>query len=68
MVTFLDNCGIELPIHSTATQDQTSWVIRYRGKDRYMENSSLKDPGRAHTSSELLLERSVEKSSELCDV
>ena len=25
MVTFLDKCGIEIPIHSTATQDQTSW-------------------------------------------
>ena len=27
MVKFLDNCGIELSIHSTATQDQTSWVM-----------------------------------------
>ena len=68
MVKCLDNCGIKIPIHSTATQDQTSWAIIYRGKDRYVENLPLENQGRVHTSSELLLERFFANSNEPCDV
>ena len=68
MVKFLDNYGIEIQIPSTVTQGQASWVIICRGKNRYVENLSLQNPGRAHTSSEVLLERFITKSNEPCNV
>ena len=68
MGKFLDNYGIEIQILSTATQDHNSCVIICRGKNRYVENFPLQDPRRAHTSSELLLERPIAKSNEPCDV
>ena len=60
MVTFLDNCGIEIQIPSTASQDRTSWVLFCSGKNQYVDNLSLQNPGRARTSSELLLGRFIE--------
>ena len=46
MIKFLDNYGVEIQIPSTATQDRTCLVIMCRGKNRYVENVSLQDPGR----------------------
>ena len=46
MVKFLVNYRVEIQIPSTATQDRTFWVIMCRGKNRYVENVSLQDPGR----------------------
>ena len=41
-------------------------VVICRGKNRYVDELHLRDPGHNPTSSELLLERSVAKESELC--
>ena len=68
MVKFLDNYGIEIQIPFTVSQGQASWVILCREKNRYVENISVQDPGRAHTSSELLLERVIAKFNEPWDV
>ena len=65
---FIDHHGIEIQIQSTTTQGQTSWVVICRGKNRFVEELHLKDPGHNPTSSELLLERSVAKTNEPCSV
>ena len=57
--------GIEIQIPSTTTQNRTSWVVILRGKNRYVEELHLNDPDHNPTSSEVLMERSVVKESEL---
>ena len=51
---------------STTTPNRSSWVVISRGKNRYVDELHLRDPGHNPTSSELLLERSIAKESELC--
>ena len=49
--------GIDIQIPSTSTPHRNSWVATCRGKNRYVDESHLRDPGHNPTSSEVLLEK-----------
>ena len=66
VVQFLGAHGIEIQIPSTTTTDRTSWVVIHPGKNRYVDELHLRDPGHNSTSSRLLLERSFAEESEPC--
>ena len=57
--------GNEVQIPSTTTPSRISWVVICQGKNRCVDELHLRDPENNPTSSELLLERSVAKESEL---
>ena len=54
----------EIRIPSTTTPKRSSWVCR--GKNRYVDELHLRDPGHNPTSSELLMESSTAQESEPC--
>ena len=58
--------GIEIQIPSATTPDRDSGVVIRRGKNRFVDELHLRDPGHNPTSNELLLERSIAKESERC--
>ena len=57
--------GIDIQIPSATTPNRNSLVAICRGKNRYVDELHLRDPGHNPTSSELLLERSIAKESDL---
>ena len=63
---FLGTHGIEIQIPSTATPNLSSWVVTCRGKNCFVDELHLRNPGHNPTSFELLLERSIAKESEFC--
>ena len=63
---FLGTCGIEIQSPSTTTPNRTSSVVICRGKNRYVDELHLRDPGHNPTSSELHLVKSVAEESEPC--
>ena len=66
IVKFLGTHGIEIQIPSTTTKERNSWVVLYRGKNRFVDALPHRDPGHNPTSKEFLLERSIAKESEPC--
>ena len=66
IIQFLGTHGIEIHIPSTTTPNRTSWVVICRGRNRYVDESHLRDPGHNPTSSEIRVERLILKESELC--
>ena len=63
---FLGTHGIEIQIPSTAMPNRSSWELICRWKNRYVDESHLRDPGHNPTCSEFLLDRSITKESEPC--
>ena len=63
---FLGTHGIQIQIPSTTTSDRNSWVVIYRGKNRFVDELHLRDPEHHPAIHELLLERSIAKESEPC--
>ena len=63
---FLGTHETEIQIPSTTTPKLTSWVVKCRGNNRHVDELHLRDPGHNPTSTELPLERSIAKESELC--
>ena len=59
-----EGCGDRTP--STTTPDRTSWIVICRGRNRFVDELHVRDPGHNPTSIELLLERSIANESELC--
>ena len=58
---YLGMSGIEVQIRSTTTKNLASWVVICRGINRHAEELHINDPDHNPTSSELLLEKSVDK-------
>ena len=54
IIQFLGNHRTEIQIPSTTTPNRTSWVVMCPGKNRYVEELHLNDPGHHLTNSELL--------------
>ena len=53
IIHYLGINGIEIQIPSTTTKKRTSWKVTCRGKNRYVEELHLRDPGHNPTSSEI---------------
>ena len=60
---FLGTHGIKIQIPSTTTPGGNSWEVICRGKNRFVDELHLRDPGHNPTSGELHLERSIAKES-----
>ena len=54
IIQFLGTHGIEIQIPPTATPDRNSCEVTCRGKNRFMDELHLGDPGHNPTSNELL--------------
>ena len=48
IIHFLGTHGIEIQIPSTTTPNRNSWVVICRGKNRYVDELHLRDPGQSH--------------------
>ena len=48
---FLGTRGIEIQIPSTTKPNRTSWVVLCRGKNRFVDELHLRNPGHNPTSS-----------------
>ena len=58
----LDNHGLEIKIPSPNNPERTSWVVTCRGKNRFVNELHIPDPGHNLASSELLSEQALAKS------
>ena len=58
---FLGTLGIEIQIPSSTTLNRNSWVVTWRGRNRYVDELHLRDRGHNPTSSDLLKEDLLKK-------
>ena len=66
LVQLLGNHGPEIKIQFQNNPDRTSWVLIFRGENRFVNELHIPDPGHNLTSSELLSEQAIAKEAELC--
>ena len=66
IVQFLGTHGIEIYVPSATRPDRNSWVVICPGKNRFVDELRLKDPGHNPASTELLRETSIAKESGPC--
>ena len=66
MIQILGTHVLEIQIPCMTTPNRTSWVVICRGRNRYVDELHVRDPGHNPTSTEFLLGRSIAKESEPC--
>ena len=65
-VQLLGNHGLEVEIQSPNNPERTSWVVICRGKNRFVNELHIPDPGHNLASSEVLSEQAIAKEGEPC--
>ena len=64
----LGSSGIDIQISPTTTPDRKSWIVLCRGKNRFVDELRVRDPGHQLASNDSHLERSVAKEIEFCSI
>ena len=66
MIQILGTHVLEIQIPCMTTPNRTSWVVICRGRNRYVDELHLRDPGHNPMSTEFLFGRLFAKESEPC--